>query len=100
MAGVPDGWHDFFVAMAGASAALAGLVMVALSVNIKAILALPSLPARAGAAVGSLVLAVVICGLALIPGQPAALLGAEVLVGAGLAAVPHAAYLRQSAGLP
>ncbi|GAA1635360.1 hypothetical protein [Georgenia ruanii] len=100
MAAVPDGWQDFFVAMAGGSAALAGLVMVALSVNIKAILALPWLPPRAGAAVASLVLAVVVCGLALVPGQPAALLGAEVLVGAGLTAVPRLVYLRRSAGLP
>lgn len=51
---MPDGWHDFFVAMAGGSAALAGLVMVALSVTVKAILALPWLPARAGAAVAAM----------------------------------------------
>jgi modulator of FtsH protease len=100
MAEVPDAWHDFFVAMAGASAALAGLVMVALSVNIKAILSFPWLPARAGAAVGSLVLAVVVCGLALVPGQRAVLLGAEVLVGAVLASLVHAVYLYRSMGLP
>ncbi|WEO79052.1 hypothetical protein BJQ94_08470 [Cryobacterium sp. SO2] len=74
------GWTDFAVAMAGAAAALAGLVMVALSVNIKEILALPGLPARAAAAVGSLVLVVVTGGLLLVPGQPAPVLGFEILV--------------------
>ena len=54
---VTAGWAEFSVATAGAGAALAGLVMVVISVNVREILASPSLPARAGAAVGSLVLA-------------------------------------------
>jgi hypothetical protein len=41
-------WHDFFVAQVGASAALAGLLFVAISINIKSILEMPWLPARAG----------------------------------------------------
>jgi len=73
-------WSDFAVAMAGAAAALAGLVMVAISVNIKEILAYPGLTARAASAIGSLILVVVTAALILVPAQPASLLGAEVLV--------------------
>lgn len=73
-------WGDFAVAMAGAAAALAGLVMVAISVNIKEILAFRGLTARAASAIGSLVLVVVMAALILLPGQPAPILGAEVLV--------------------
>lgn len=48
---VPDGWHDFFVAQAGATAALAGLVFVAVSINLERILAFPRLPHRAAVTV-------------------------------------------------
>jgi hypothetical protein len=37
-------WETFFAAQVGASAALAGLVFVALSINLKEILDLPGLP--------------------------------------------------------
>ena len=40
-------WTDLYVAAAGASAALAGLVFVAVSINIERILALPGVPNRA-----------------------------------------------------
>jgi hypothetical protein len=86
---------EFLVASAGAPAALAGLVMVSISVSIKEILAVPSLPARAGAAVGSLVLAVVASLAALILHQSAAALGTELLIGTVLAGVLHAVSLRQ-----
>jgi hypothetical protein len=87
------GWSDFAVAIAGAAAALAGLVMVAISVNIKEILALPGVTARAAAAVGSLVLVVVTAGLLLVPGQPAPALGVELLVPAALAITLHCVSL-------
>ena len=87
------GWSDFAVALAGAAAALAGLVMVAISVNIKEILALPGVTARAAAAVGSLVLVVVTAGLLLVPGQPVPVLGAELLAPAALAVALHAVSL-------
>jgi len=87
------GWSDFAVAMAGAAAALAGLVMVAISVNIKEILALPGLTARAAAAVGSLVLVVVSAGLLLVPGTSASTLGIELLVTAAVALTLHAVSL-------
>jgi hypothetical protein len=40
-------WHDFFVASAGAAAALTGLLFVGLSINLSKILAFPVLADRA-----------------------------------------------------
>ncbi|MFT3900795.1 MAG: hypothetical protein QM728_11220 [Gordonia sp. (in: high G+C Gram-positive bacteria)] len=79
-------WADFNVAVAGASAALAGLIIVAMSVNLDDILAAPAIPARAGAAIGALTLTVTAACLPLIPDQSLFLLGVEVLIG-GLIAV-------------
>jgi hypothetical protein len=78
-ASLTAGWDNFFVAMAGAAAALAGLIVVAMSVTIKEILASKSLPSRAGATIASLVLVVVISGLVLMPAQPPAALGTELI---------------------
>lgn len=73
------GWSDFFVAVAGASAALAGLIIVAMSVNIETIVSVRALPSRAGATVALLMLVVVVAILGLIPALPLATLG--VIVG-------------------
>ena len=43
----PSQWSDFFVASAGASAALTGLVFVAVSINVDRILQLSGVPERA-----------------------------------------------------
>jgi hypothetical protein len=80
-----EGWTDFNVAVAGAGAALAGLLIVAMSVNIAQILQTETLPARAGSSIGALMLGVAASCLALIPGQPVWLLGIEVLAGAAAA---------------
>lgn len=81
---MPEGWSDFFVATAGAAGALAGLIIVAMTVNISTIISIPSMTSRAAATIGSLVLIVVSASAALIPEQGPELLGAEVLVfGAG-----------------
>ena len=63
-ASLTAGWGDFYVAIGGAGAALAGLVMVGISVSLTEILADHSLPARAAAAIGSLILVVVVAGVA------------------------------------
>ena len=67
-------WGDFHVAMVGATAALAGLVIVAASVNIGEIVKAPALTARLGSAIAGLVLAPVVSALGRLPGVSAALL--------------------------
>lgn len=73
-------WSDLFVATAGAAAALAGLVFVAVSINLDRILAYKGLPERALQTVLMLGLVVLISILALIPGQSRGALGIELLV--------------------
>lgn len=79
----PDAWHDLAVATVGATAALTGLLFVAVSINLSRILAFPSLPRRAAATL-VLLLALLSAGVfVLVPGQPRAALAAE-LAGTGL----------------
>ena len=77
-------WENFFVAEVGASAVLAGLVFVGLSINLNKIIAGPGLPGRALEALVVLVVVLVVSSLLLVPGQSQALIGGEVLV-SGLA---------------
>ena len=78
-------WQGLFLAGAGASAALAGLLFVAISINLDRILKGTGLPGRAGEAMVLLVAVLVVSMLGLVPGQSPTLLGAELL-GAGLVA--------------
>ena len=82
---MPEGWSDFFVATSGAAGALAGLIIVAMTVNITTIIGIPSMTSRAGATIASLVLIVVSAAAGLIPGQGPRLLGGEVLAFAAVA---------------
>ncbi|WP_139416589.1 hypothetical protein [Agromyces laixinhei] len=82
-----DVWSEFNVAMVGATAALAGLLIVAMSVNISVIMTSATLPARAASSIAALVLAIVASAFGLVPGQPVAAYGIEVLVAAVLAGV-------------
>lgn len=63
------GWHDFFLASAGATAALLGLLFVGVSINLSAIAAAErvDLRARAGQAFVNLVFVLVISLIMLIP---------------------------------
>jgi modulator of FtsH protease len=75
----PSEWTDLFVAAAGASAALAGLVFVAVSINLDRILGEAGLPDRALETLLLLATVLLISIVALIPGQSSGALGAELL---------------------
>ena len=76
---LPDGWTDLGVAAAGASAALAGLTIVTISVNVRQILASPALVPRSAITIAGFVVAL-LSALALLLPQTALALGIEVLV--------------------
>jgi modulator of FtsH protease len=75
----PTEWHDLFVATAGASAALAGLVFVAVSINLERILQFEGLPELALETILLLVGVLIVSIVGLIPAQSHAALGAELL---------------------
>jgi hypothetical protein len=84
----PD-WATFFSAELAALAALTGFVVVAISINLSRILTYEHLPSRAGEALIGPVGAITATSLVLIPNQPAALLGTEVIaVGLVLVVAP------------
>src|ERR687893_3308563 len=74
-------WHDFFLAVAGAAAVLAGLVFVGVSINLDTIMSDPGngLPGRALEALVLLVAVLIVTILLLVPDQGMVLAGAEVL---------------------
>jgi modulator of FtsH protease len=76
----PEQWHDLLVATAGASAALLGLLFVAVSINLERILAYEGLPERALETLLLLLLVLVVSIVGLIPGQSNVALGLELLV--------------------
>jgi len=90
------GWHDFFLAAAGASAALLGLLFVGVSINLAAIAVAErvDLRARAGQAFANLIFVLVIALLMLIPDpDPGSIgLGLAVVAGIGLARVAQNVY--------
>jgi modulator of FtsH protease len=93
-------WDGFAAALATASAALAGLVFVAVSINITRILSVRNLPGRAGETVILFVGALCECALVLIPDQPVTALGVELLVAGTLAAAILGAIVVPALGVP
>lgn len=77
------GWENFFLAEVGASAALAGLIFVGVSINLSRILSLHALPNLVLQALILLLTVLAVSSLLLVPGQPLLLVGSEVLA-AGL----------------
>jgi hypothetical protein len=71
-------WHDFFVAVAGAAAALTGLIFVGVSLSLSKIIN-TKLPDRASEALILLMAVLIVSCLCLAP-QSSTLLGTEILV--------------------
>ena len=99
----PSAWSELFVATAGAAAAPAGLVFVAVSINIGRILELAGVPERGLQTVLLLLGAVVVSLFGLVPQEPGTF-GVELLVvGAtllGFLAVSARASLTGTRGHP
>lgn len=75
-----EDWSEFFVAAAGASAALAGLIIVAMSVSIERLIEIPGMTSRAASAISLLVAGTLISLAGLIPHQGPVAFGVEALV--------------------
>ena len=73
-------WHDFFVATAGASAALTGLIFVGVSINLSRILSTPTLPDRASISMILLLTILIVAILLLVPYKSIRIPGTEVLI--------------------
>jgi modulator of FtsH protease len=74
------GWENFFIAEVGAAAALGGLLFVSISLNLTKILAIEGLPERAGQSLLLILAVLILASLMLMPNQPLALVGVEILV--------------------
>lgn len=97
-----EAWSEFNVAMVGATAALAGLVIVAMSVNITKIIALPTscLSARVASGIVSLLLALIVSALSLMPKVSAGWFGAVLIIVAVAAVVFNVGVVRKIFGDP
>ncbi len=85
----PAEWHDFFVVTGGGAAALAGLVFVAMSINLDVLAHNATHRYRAINMLTGFVAAFIICALALMGGQGNQAVGTEWLVVATAAAVSY-----------
>ena len=88
-------WHDFFAMLGGASAALAGLVFVGLSLHARAVASDPLYRVRARNLTAGIVYVTVVAALALTPGQSRHTLGSELVVGGFVIAALFSTPLRR-----
>jgi MFS-type transporter involved in bile tolerance (Atg22 family) len=92
-------WHDFFLATAGGAAALAGLVFVAMSINLDVIAQNTTHRGRAINMLTGFTATFMICVLALVGGQNHQAVGTEWFVVATAAAVIYVHNYVQAAKL-
>jgi hypothetical protein len=89
------GWENFFMASAGAAAALAGLLFVALSINLSQVLKIPGMTARAGESFLPLGVTLVVSLLAIVPDQKIGGFAVELIcLGGGTWLVSSAIQIR------
>jgi len=84
-------WHDFFLMVGGGAAALAGLVFVAMSINLVTISQDPTHKNRAIGTLTGFTAVFMICSFALLGDQPLQWLGAEWLI---VSAIANFIYIR------
>jgi hypothetical protein len=85
----PDQWHDFFVMVGGGSAALTGLVFVALSLNLESIAKDATHRYRAIGTLAGFTASFIMCALVLMGNQNHLVVGIEWLVVSTFAAVMY-----------
>ncbi len=81
---ITAGWSNFLSAETGAAATLAGLIFVAVSINLGKILDYPGVPGRAAEALALLIGVLLVCTFGLAPNQSEKLLGSEFLAVGGV----------------
>jgi hypothetical protein len=85
----PDQWHDYFITVGGASAALTGLVFVAMSLNLDVISKDATHRYRAVGTLAGFTAIFVICGLGVMGGQGHQAVGLEWLIVSAVAAIVY-----------
>lgn len=76
----PELWHDFFIMVGGSTASLTGLVFVAMSLNLEAVVGDATHRNRAVGTLAGFTAVFILCGLALIGKQNNISIGIEWLV--------------------
>jgi hypothetical protein len=93
----PAQWHDFFITVGGGAAALTGLVVVAMSLHLRAIAVDPALRHRARSILTGLAAVFMRCSLVLMGGQNGQAVGSELLIASTALAVIGILSFRQVA---